>query len=382
RVRVEWPRGGNPISVRAQALVNRPVTTAVTVTPVRGLPVGLTPRAEAVARGIVAGPATPAAASATPQDAVEDWLINERVLRRAGGRWLPVRDTARYAGGVMVDMLATKGVGLGDGVRVEPGSALAPNTAVVARRFSRPLDRVLRGMLRHSTNITAEMVGLAASGAAPKGGLAAVTAPGSLRNVARNPGGGITMTLDRGGRTDPAGLAVSATRMNAWAAQQGGFLAGSTGFRLANHSGLSVASRLSPDRMVDLLMGLDPVDACAAPVVWLKTRCPGAPGVAALLKPHHVAFDGDGLDHANLRVVAKTGTMSFVRGLAGYVHTPGGRRLAFAVFSNDLPRRETDRRGSRTWTARARNLERRLIGEWVRMADAPVAPATPVSPGR
>ncbi|MEM6971325.1 MAG: D-alanyl-D-alanine carboxypeptidase [Pseudomonadota bacterium] len=365
RVRVEWPRGGQPISVRAQALVNRPETDAVTVTPVPRLARPMIPRREAVARGLVAGPAT------APGEQAEAWLINERALRRAGGRWLPVRDPVRYSARVLDDVLEDKGIALAGGIAVQPGAAHRPREGVIARVEGRPLERVLQAMLRHSTNLTAEMVGLAASGERRGEGLVAATAPGSLRSVARASGGGITMTLG-GGETDPAGLAISAAAMNDWAAAKAGFAPGAAGFRLANHSGLSLASRVSPARMVDLLAALDPVDAGAERALWLQERRRGAPGVAALLRPHNVAFEDDGLDHAKLRVVAKTGTMTFVRGLAGYVATPEGRRLAFAVFCNDVPRRETNRRGSRSWTARARNLERHLIGEWVRMADAEV----------
>ncbi|MEO1275345.1 MAG: hypothetical protein AAFV96_08105, partial [Pseudomonadota bacterium] len=59
------------------------------------------------------------------------------------------------------------------------------------------------------------------------------------------------------------------------------------------------------------------------------------------------------------------------------VVTPGGRRLAFAYFANDLERRAGTRRGSKTWMARARGLERSLLREWVRMADGADDPASP-----
>ena len=58
--------------------------------------------------------------------------------------------------------------------------------------------------------------------------------------------------------------------------------------------------------------------------------------------------------------------MDYIRGLAGYIATPSGRRLAFAVFSNDLERREPGvRRINRRWMARARVFERGLIRNWV-----------------
>jgi D-alanyl-D-alanine carboxypeptidase/D-alanyl-D-alanine-endopeptidase (penicillin-binding protein 4) len=72
------------------------------------------------------------------------------------------------------------------------------------------------------------------------------------------------------------------------------------------------------------------------------------------------------LDYRHLDIVAKTGTMDYVRGLAGYIATPSGRRLAFAIFSNDLDRRVPGvQRINRRWMARARVFERSLIRNWV-----------------
>ena len=53
-------------------------------------------------------------------------------------------------------------------------------------------------------------------------------------------------------------------------------------------------------------------------------------GIAGYLKPHNVAAEDFPLDYDRLAVVAKTGTMSYIRGLAGYIATPRGRTLAFA----------------------------------------------------
>jgi D-alanyl-D-alanine carboxypeptidase/D-alanyl-D-alanine-endopeptidase (penicillin-binding protein 4) len=72
---------------------------------------------------------------------------------------------------------------------------------------------------------------------------------------------------------------------------------------------------------------------------------------------------------------AKTGTMSFVRGLAGYIDTAAGHRLAFAIFFNDAEKRAAleaafdphvraiDAR-SRSWRNRAVTLERKLATGW------------------
>ena len=76
------------------------------------------------------------------------------------------------------------------------------------------------------------------------------------------------------------------------------------------------------------------------------------------------------MNYDELDVVAKTGTINFVRGLAGYIATPGGRRMAFAIFSNDLPRRASGpQRVNKRWMGRAKGFERALIRNWVLKAD-------------
>ena len=93
-------------------------------------------------------------------------------------------------------------------------------------------------------------------------------------------------------------------------------------------------------------------------------RLPG--GITDLLKDYNVAVKTIKLDYANLDIAAKTGTMDYVRGLAGYIVTPSGRRLVFAIFSNDLDRRQSRaQRINRRWMARAREFERSLIRNWV-----------------
>ena len=86
----------------------------------------------------------------------------------------------------------------------------APGGIEIARRDSRPLDLILRSMLEYSTNLTAEVVGLAASGA------------GDLRG--------------------------SAQVMARWLAETG---AGSAS--LADHSGLGADSRVAPAVLARML---------------------------------------------------------------------------------------------------------------------------------
>jgi D-alanyl-D-alanine carboxypeptidase/D-alanyl-D-alanine-endopeptidase (penicillin-binding protein 4) len=75
-----------------------------------------------------------------------------------------------------------------------------------------------------------------------------------------------------------------------------------------------------------------------------------------------------------ITVNAKTGTLNFVSGLAGYMRTEAGKELAFAVFSaNEATRRSLKRsqrerpEGARGWNRRARQLQQVMIERWGRI---------------
>jgi D-alanyl-D-alanine carboxypeptidase/D-alanyl-D-alanine-endopeptidase (penicillin-binding protein 4) len=149
--------------------------------------------------------------------------------------------------------------------------------------------------------------------------------------------------------------------MNRWAARLGGFSSRDGGFDLQNHSGLSAQSRVTPRRMAAFL-----VAAHRHPRL--------GPLLDAVLKDHPIEPpEGGGLAPS---AQAKTGTMNFTRGLAGFITTGNGRRLAFAWFANDLPRREAGLdeagpgRGARGWRNAAVYHERRLLTRWAGLFDA------------
>lgn len=264
------------------------------------------------------------------RDGREEWQMATRAFRGRAARWLPVKRPDLYAGEVFRTIAEEQQILLPAPVK---GTGDAMGTPI-ARHESRALGRILRTMLRYSTNLTAEVAGMAAS--------AAIGAP-------------------------PEELADSGNIMNIWAASVAGFPPGDPGFRFVNHSGLTTESRVSPERMVDLLVAFarrDPAGAARHKVL------PGA--IAGYLKPYNVARKDVDLDYKRLHVAAKTGTMSYVRGLAGYIATPGGRQFAFAIFSNDLARRGSGaQRVNRNWMGRAKRLERTLIRNWVIAADSP-----------
>ena len=242
------------------------------------------------------------------------WTVAKGALGREGARWLPVRNPGLYAGEVFSTFARSHGI-----VLHKPKlTASLPLGTILASIESPRLDVILKSMLKHSTNLTAEMVGLAA-------------------------------TRARIGRTE--NLAGSAAEMNRWAVET----LGMDEPAFVDHSGLGDRSRISAP---DMVRGL------------------AAAGRRAALRPLLKAvklLDAQGRpvnDHP-VKADAKTGTLNFVSGLGGYITTPSGRELVFAIFTADfdkragIPREARERPpGARTWATRSRRLQRRLIMRW------------------
>jgi D-alanyl-D-alanine carboxypeptidase/D-alanyl-D-alanine-endopeptidase (penicillin-binding protein 4) len=245
----------------------------------------------------------------------DDWTVARGALGGGGARWLPVRKPELYAGEVFATFARSQGIVLKAPQVVE---GAAPQGATLVTHESDPLADILRGMLRYSTNITAEMVGMAAS--------------------ARRRG----RALD---------LAASAREMTGWAQATLGMKTTD----LRDHSGLNDLSRLS---------ALDMARALAAA------------GRADALRPLLREFTmrdarGRPLRNHPVEVQAKTGTLYFVSALAGYFTPPGGREMTFAVLtaSDSLrgridPFRDTRPPGARGWNRRAKRLQQALIERW------------------
>ena len=245
---------------------------------------------------------------------VDEWTVARQALNSAGSRWLPVRHPALYAGEVFATFARSHGIVLKPPRQVDT----PPQGKVLAKIESAPLTDMLRDMLRYSTNLTAEAVGL--------------TATRELTGQMR-------------------GLRTSALGMARWAQAH---TVGAPFF--ADHSGLSDSSRLSAAEMVRLLTAdglMQTLRPLLKQIVLVNDQGRALPGVT-----------GD--------VVAKTGTLNFVSSLAGYIRTATGRDLAFAFFGADLPSREEGKRqggeqprGSLAWNTRAKRLQQKLLQHWM-----------------
>jgi len=245
----------------------------------------------------------------TSADGVDRWSVAKRFLGKEGARWLPVKRPVDYAAEVFVTLAKAQGLNL----RRDADVAGVEGTALVTHS-SAALSDMLRAMLKYSTNLTAEAVGLAAAQAS--------------------------------GRA-PQSLISSAREMNLWYNREIG--CHSTGF--VDHSGLGYGSRVS-----------------AADMVHLLQTARNSAVLPTLLKPFNV-------DNKAIKVRAKTGTLNFVSALAGYIEAPGTPDLVFAIFTADMPRRDAipisqrERpNGAKSWSNRSRGLQRRLIERWVALA--------------
>jgi D-alanyl-D-alanine carboxypeptidase/D-alanyl-D-alanine-endopeptidase (penicillin-binding protein 4) len=241
------------------------------------------------------------------RDGIDDWTVASGALGKGGSRWLPVRNPGAYAGDVFRTLARAQGIDLPEPVAVRQ----RPEGMRLVRVASEPLPDMVRDMLRFSTNITAEVVGLTASGA--------------------------------------PGLEASAGKMSDWARTAFG-RAG----RFVDHSGLGAGSRAAPADMVAAL-----VAERSGVLRGMMKAFPMRDAKGREVKGHPI------------KVAAKTGTLNFVSALTGHAATPGGREVTFAILAADAARRDAvpmadreDPPGGDAWARRARILQTRLIERW------------------
>ncbi len=244
---------------------------------------------------------------------VDSWTVARRALGDSGARWLPIRRPAAYAGEVFAALAKDAGLTLGPVVE----ATAAPKGDTLISHLSDDLTTICRSMLKWSTNLTAEQLGMAATAA---------------RGV------------------PAADLAASARAMSTWVE-----LHYRAAPRFVDHSGLGGGSRVSALQMARILT--HPHAREVLRPLLKQIRLHDAKGEALPTPP--------GL------VVAKTGTLNFVSALAGYERTIGGRDIAFAIFSGDVDRRidsqqdEEERpEGAKSYNGRAKWLQQRLLRRW------------------
>jgi len=253
----------------------------------------------------------------------DHWIVSP-YLRRRGHAWLPVRKVGPTSAEVFRKLGEENGLSL---PAAFPGKA--PSDARLVHSFkSQPLTVVVRRLLYFSNNLAAELTGAVATRTQTKQKLS---------------------------------LAQSGAEMAAWLKARMPQVKW-TGFVLDNHSGLSLDSRMSPVQVLAMLR-------------YAHSRRYGGVRYEALLKPYYLQRKAKPTGRYSVR--AKSGTMNYIRGRAGYIRSVGGRVLAFALFINQAERRRdfsgrTPKRTARiryrprSWMYRARKLEHDLIARWVK----------------
>lgn len=258
-------------------------------------------------------------------DSGDGW---ETVPDKRQGLWLPISNPSQHAAQLFQEMASLQGLVLPDPV---PGVAPRESRSVVTHQ-SKPITELVSANLEYSNNLMAELVGMSAAQHLAGDGLSGAQAANVL-----------TQWYQRH------------LPQVSWG-----------GFRWVNHSGLTAEARVTPRQMVSSLM-------------WGEHYgCEQPRSFAALLPAS--GWSGTlnrRLKESNtaLHVWAKTGTINFGSGLAGYLFTDRGRRLAFAIFNMEPDRRalldSTSGKGKGSlegegagWVSRAKRVEEALIRRW------------------
>jgi len=248
----------------------------------------------------------------------DQWTVARGALGDEGARWLPVRRPAAYVAEVFETLARSNGLTFQS---VELAEEAPDSATVLVEHVSAPLEDILRDMMRWSTNLTAEVIGL--------------------------------MSTQAGG-VRPDDLHASAAEMSNWMHET----LGARQAQFVDHSGLSDQNRVRSQDMVRALVHAGPNGLLRR----LMRDIPMRDSLGNLVEDHFV------------EVVAKTGTLNFVSSLAGYARTRTGKDLAFAIFCGDVERRaalSVDERerpdGGRDYSARARMLQQKLIDRWAMM---------------
>ena len=195
-------------------------------------------------------------------------------------RQRPTADPALAAADLLTDLLEDRGIE----VAFAPAAGVAAPGPVLASVSSQPLTAILQEMLTTSDDNTAELL---------------------LKELG---------VVAGGGGTTAAGLAVVTSRLTAWEIPLDGVV-------LVDGSGLSRGNLVTCNVLLGVLeqgAANDPVGAGMA-----------VAGTSGTLGDFFLGGPVDG------RLQGKTGTLSDVKSLSGYLPAPDGSTIAFALIQNE-----------------------------------------------
>ena len=304
RLRLSWKRSGKSLKARIYSRTDKMSAPVDVVT------AGIAPAGTRAPRGVVRITA----------DGIPRWLVVPTV-RKSGAMWVPVKRAGLVAANVFQLLAAKHGIVLPDPAR----GALSAGAAPVSVHRSEPLIAAVRHFLKYSNNVATEIVGLA-----------------TTRRMAGRP-----LSLEQSGNA-----------MAAWWRRQLPD-ADWTGLRIANHSGLSRETRISPRQMAAFLRWardreyagrrlwdlLQPYWVGAGKLRTAKQQrragerpaAPSAQGSRSLAegKERNVRDKSGPVRGKEMQVRGKTGTLNHARSLVGYMVTRSKREIVFAVFIDD-----------------------------------------------
>lgn len=289
------------------------------------------------------------------------WLLSSRIRRRRGEMWVPVKRVGLHAAHVFQQYARAAGV-----ILPKPRPGRRPDGAsVVANHPSDPLLHIARRFLKYSNNVATEIIGQV-----------------TTRRLTGKP-----LTIERSGAVMAAWFKQKLPDVN-WA-----------GLRIANHSGLSRDTSISPRQMAAILQ-------------WARTQNYAGYALKDILRPYWVgtgtAFTQKRFQRrrpargnvrfrkrvkrraasrrvkvpwgvaapdfaAWMKIRGKTGTINHARSLAGYLVTKSKREVVFAVFiDDDRAQLAAARAGQRykrmsqgRWSWRSRAVLRGILRKWM-----------------
>lgn len=327
RLALDWPAPATdqaPLDFRVSSIADE------IAVPIDWLQV--TPTTSAVPPGapfVLANPGSVAMPEAWQYDA----NLARAGLPATGRLFLPVKQTDLASALIFRRLAGDQGIAL-----PQPRPGAVPHDATLLAAHDSPfLPELLRGLLRYSNNLSAELIGLATATklTGKVGNLAEAAAEHALWLAAHLP------AID-------------------W-----------RGFKMVNHSGLDGDNRATPRQIVGLLQAIaaDPQLAACLPALQMAAKGDLQPADGSAVPPATSAS-------AHLQITGKSGTMTYAAGLAGLLTQPSGHQYAYAVFIVDDRQRAALEAGfdprilksgeaSRRWTQQARLLEAKLLQHWL-----------------
>jgi len=264
----------------------------------------------------------------TDKDGVESWFLSPDEKRHGTDR-LPVKKPALFTASMLAKICEMRGIRLPD---PEPG-IMSEGASTIAVHTGMKLSDIVDLTLTYSINLSAELMML-------------ITAKSIT---------GTALKLDESAKVITKYYSQILTKIS-W-----------KDFRMVNGSGLTVKNRFTPEQITAILIY---ADAQSYNGKKYRSFLPVSGWKASFVNRLN---DPDTAFH----VWAKTGSINYALGLAGYLYTKSKKKMAFAVFINDRAEREMydadpDRRAGNStqkasyWMTRGKLVMDSLVEGWIK----------------